>query len=101
MNKENLLIDVRDLKVYFHIEQGIVRAVDGLSFDIKKGQSIGIVGESGCGKTVTALSLMLLHPQPVLVGAISTALHDLGGKPVLPDQRPLLHGRQNKENSPR
>ncbi|GAI49349.1 unnamed protein product, partial [marine sediment metagenome] len=64
MNEENLLLDVRDLKVYFHIEQGIVRAVDGVSFNIKKGQSIGIVGESGCGKSVTALSLMLLHPQP-------------------------------------
>ncbi|HEB30503.1 MAG TPA: ABC transporter ATP-binding protein [Spirochaetes bacterium] len=64
MKEENLLIDVRDLRVYFHIEQGIVRAVDGLSFKIEKGQSIGIVGESGCGKTVTALSLMLLHPQP-------------------------------------
>ena len=64
MKEENLLVDVRDLRVYFHIEQGIVRAVDGLSFKIKKGQSLGIVGESGCGKTVTALSLMLLHPQP-------------------------------------
>ena len=64
MKEENLLIDVRDLRVYFHIEQGIVRAVDGLSFKIEKGQSIGIVGESGCGKTITALSLMLLHPQP-------------------------------------
>jgi len=64
LKEENLLIDVRDLRVYFHIEQGIVRAVDGLSFKIEKGQSIGIVGESGCGKTVTALSLMLLHPQP-------------------------------------
>jgi len=64
VNEENLLLDVRDLKVYFHIEQGIVRAVDRVSFNIKKGQSIGIVGESGCGKSVTALSLMLLHPQP-------------------------------------
>jgi peptide/nickel transport system ATP-binding protein len=52
------------LRVYCHIEQGIVRCVDGLSFSIKKGQSLGIVGESGCGKTMTALSLMLLHPQP-------------------------------------
>ena len=64
MNKESLLIDVRDLRVYCHIEQGIVRCVDGLSFSIKKGQSLGIVGESGCGKSMTALSLMLLHPQP-------------------------------------
>ena len=64
MKKENVLVDVRDLKVYFHIEQGTVRAVDGLSFQIEKGKSLGIVGESGCGKTITALSLMLLHPQP-------------------------------------
>ncbi len=64
MKEKNLLIDIRDLRVYFHIEQGIVKAVDGLSFKIEKGQSIGIVGESGCGKTITALSLMLLHPQP-------------------------------------
>lgn len=64
VKEENVLVDVRDLRVYFHIEQGIVRAVDGLSFQIEKGQSLGIVGESGCGKTITALSLMLLHPQP-------------------------------------
>ena len=62
--REDLLLDVVDLKVYFHIEQGIVRAVDGVSFDIKKGRSLGIVGESGCGKTITSLALMLLHPQP-------------------------------------
>ncbi len=64
LKKENVLLDVRDLKVYFHIEQGTVRAIDGLSFQIEKGKSLGIVGESGCGKTITALSLMLLHPQP-------------------------------------
>lgn len=64
INGKNLLLDVRDLKVYFHIEQGIVKAVDGVSFNIKKGQSLGIVGESGCGKSVTALSIMLLHSQP-------------------------------------
>jgi oligopeptide/dipeptide ABC transporter ATP-binding protein len=58
------LLEVQDLKVYFHIEQGIVRAVDGVSFEIKRGGSLGIVGESGCGKTVTALATMLLHPQP-------------------------------------
>lgn len=63
-NENSLLLDVRDLHVYFHIEQGIVRAVDGVSFNLKRGQSLGIVGESGCGKTTVALSLMLLHPQP-------------------------------------
>ncbi|GAG68180.1 unnamed protein product, partial [marine sediment metagenome] len=64
MNEKNLLLDVKDLEVYFHIEQGIVKAVDGVSFNIKKGQSLGMVGESGCGKSVTALSIMLLHSQP-------------------------------------
>jgi len=61
---KDLLLDVRDLEVFFHIEQGIVRAVDGVSFDIKRGRSLGIVGESGCGKSVTSLALMLLHSQP-------------------------------------
>jgi len=64
VNEKNLLLDVKDLEVYFHIEQGIVKAVDGVSFNIKKGQSLGVVGESGCGKSVTALSIMLLHSQP-------------------------------------
>ena len=62
--EKDLLVDVRDLAVHFHIEQGIVKAVDGVSFYIEKGKSLGVVGESGCGKTITALSLMLLHPQP-------------------------------------
>ena len=62
--KSGVLIDVKDLAVYFHIEQGIVKAVDGVNFQIEKGKSLGVVGESGCGKTITALSLMLLHPQP-------------------------------------
>ena len=64
LKDENKLIDVRDLAVYFHIEQGTVRSVDGVSFSIERGKSLGLVGESGCGKTVTALSLLLLHPQP-------------------------------------
>ena len=64
MKENNVLVDVRDLAVYFHIEQGIVKAVDGVNFKIEKGKSLGVVGESGCGKTITALSLLLLHPQP-------------------------------------
>ena len=62
--KSGVSVDVKDLAVYFHIEQGIVKAVDGVNFQIEKGKSLGVVGESGCGKTITALSLMLLHPQP-------------------------------------
>src|SRR5450755_1748065 len=60
---ENLL-EVQDLKLYFKIKAGNIRAVDGVSFSIKPGEKLGIVGESGCGKSVTALSIMRLIPQP-------------------------------------
>ena len=52
------LLDVRDLKVQFATEDGIVRAVDGVSFELERGKVLGIVGESGCGKSVTAMTLM-------------------------------------------
>ncbi len=58
------LLSVRDLKTYFHTDEGIVRAVDGLTYDLAKGETLGIVGESGCGKSVHALSVMRLIPTP-------------------------------------
>jgi oligopeptide transport system ATP-binding protein len=58
------LIEVSDLRTYFHTREGIVRAVDGVSFSVEKGRTLGIVGESGCGKSVTALSIMGLIPKP-------------------------------------
>jgi oligopeptide transport system ATP-binding protein len=60
----NVLIDVKNLKTIFKTDEGIVQAVNGVSFHVKKNESIGIVGESGCGKSVTNLSLMGLIPQP-------------------------------------
>src|SRR3954452_23639185 len=51
------LISIRNLKTYFYPDEGIVKAVDGASFDIPRGRTIGIVGESGCGKSVTARPL--------------------------------------------
>lgn len=62
---EQILLDVKDLRVEFHTEMGIVRAVDQVDFQLKKGKILGIAGESGCGKTVTALSIMRLLPKPV------------------------------------
>jgi oligopeptide transport system ATP-binding protein len=58
------LLEVKDLRTYFHTREGIVRAVDGVSFEIDTGGTLGIVGESGCGKSVTALSIIGLLPTP-------------------------------------
>ncbi len=59
----NNIISVKDLKTYFSLSTGIVKAVDGVSFDLKKGQTMGIVGESGSGKSVTASSIIRLLPK--------------------------------------
>jgi len=58
------LLDVQDLKTHFFTEDGVVQAVDGVSFQLEPGQKMGLVGESGCGKSVTALSIMRLVPDP-------------------------------------
>src|ERR687883_293409 len=57
------LLEVRDLKTYFKTDDGIVKAVDGVSFSVEKGKTLGIVGESGCGKSVTCLTIMGLNPR--------------------------------------
>lgn len=58
------LVQIKNLKTYFYTEDGIVKAVDDVSFNIRKGEIIGVVGESGCGKSVTAMSIMRLIPSP-------------------------------------
>jgi oligopeptide/dipeptide ABC transporter ATP-binding protein len=58
------LLEVKDLHTHFHTREGVVRAVDGVSFTLERGKTLGIVGESGCGKSVTALSIMGLIPKP-------------------------------------
>ena len=58
------LIEVRNLSTYFFTQEGVVRAVEGVSFSIDKGETLALVGESGCGKSVTALSIMRLVPPP-------------------------------------
>lgn len=58
------ILEVKDLKTYFFTGRGIVKAVDGVSFSLGEGETLGLVGESGCGKTITSLSILRLVPQP-------------------------------------
>ncbi len=64
MKEKELLLQLDNLKTYFYTEDGVVKAVDGVSFEIYKGETLGVVGESGCGKSVTSLSIMRLIPNP-------------------------------------
>ncbi len=61
---DNVILDVRDLQTYFFNRRGVLKAVDGVSFQLRRGETLGLVGESGCGKSMTALSLLRLVPQP-------------------------------------
>lgn len=64
------MLEVRDLRTYFYVREGELRAVDGLSYSVKKGDFVALVGESACGKSVSALSIMRLIPYPpgIIVG---------------------------------
>lgn len=64
MENRDELLKINDLKTYFYTDKGIVPAVDGISLSVKKGQIIGIVGESGCGKSITSLSILKLVSDP-------------------------------------
>jgi len=82
VNSETIL-SVNDLKTQFKTEQGIVRAVDGVNLQVRRGGTLGVVGESGCGKSVTALSIMQLVPRPrgrIVSGEI---LYDRGNGSVV------------------
>ena len=62
--EEKRLLEVENLRTYFYLEEGVIKAVDDVSFSINKGETLGVVGESGCGKSVTALSIMQLIARP-------------------------------------
>ncbi|NLJ45619.1 MAG: ABC transporter ATP-binding protein [Treponema sp.] len=61
---DDVILQVKDLKTYFKLDEGLLKAVDGVSFDLRKGETLGIVGESGSGKSVTNLAVMKLIPVP-------------------------------------
>ena len=56
LSNSSIVLEVEDLRTYIYTRTSIVKAVDGISFNLRKGETLGIVGESGCGKTMTALS---------------------------------------------
>ena len=64
MKEDNNILEIEDLHTYFFTDQGVVKAVNGVSFNIPKNTTVGIVGESGCGKSVTSMSVMRLLQGP-------------------------------------
>jgi len=76
-NGNDLLIEVRDLKTYFFLDEGTVRAVDGASFEIARGKTLGVVGESGCGKSVTGQSILRIVPPPGRIVEGQILLHQV------------------------
>jgi len=94
INTETVL-SVEDLRTHFTTRWGTVKAVDGISFDLRKGETLGIVGESGCGKSVTMLSLMRLIPTPP--GRIVSGKIILDGEDIVPiDENEMAQIRGSK-----
>ena len=58
------LLEVKNLRTHFYTFEGVVKAVDGVSYDLEEGETLGLVGESGCGKSVSAMSVLRLIPYP-------------------------------------
>ena len=79
-SQQTPIISVQNLKTYFHQDEGIVRAVDGASFDIFPGKTLGIVGESGCGKSVTARSILQIVERPGKIESGNIWLNRTNGK---------------------
>ena len=89
------LLRVEDLRTVFRTEDGVVQAVDGVSFEVCAGSTVGIVGESGCGKSVSAMSVMRLIPDPP--GRIEDGRVLWKGRDLLavdPDEMPAIRGRE-------
>jgi peptide/nickel transport system ATP-binding protein len=85
------LLRVENLRTHFHTRDGVVRAVDGVSFDVRAGETLAVVGESGCGKSVTAMSILRLLPMPparIVEGRIAFDGRDLLGLPE-PEMRAI------------
>ena len=95
MAQKNVLLEVKDLKTHFFTENGIVRAVDGVSFTIERGKTVGLLGESGCGKSVTGYSILHLINTPGRIVGGEILLHrQRGGEAVI---NLLSYGTRSEE----
>src|ERR1700741_3824940 len=91
------LLDVADLRTYFFLRHGILKAVDGVSFQLKPHETLAIVGESGCGKSMTALSRMRLIPEPP--GKIVSGSVKLAGRDLIPIDETAMRSVRGKDIS--
>jgi peptide/nickel transport system ATP-binding protein len=97
VTQTNALLSVEDLRTYFYLRGGILKAVDGVSFNLKPQETLAIVGESGCGKSMTALSLMRLIPDPP--GKIVGGTVKLDGVDLLRLDEPAMRRVRGKDIS--
>lgn len=79
------IIEVKNLKTYYHVYEGVLKAVDGISYHIDQGETLGIIGESGCGKSATASSILRIVPEPGRIEGGEILLYD----PRNPEAEPL------------
>ncbi|MEY4862557.1 MAG: dipeptide transporter ATP-binding protein DppD [Pseudomonadota bacterium] len=94
MSSSDVLLQVRGLRTWFNTDRGLFKAVDGISFDVGRGRTVGLVGESGCGKSVTSLSLMGLVAEPGQVNADSIVFEGQDILGLSPQARRLLRGNR-------
>ena len=80
--EENNVLEVRNLRLYYHTQAGIVKALDDVSFTVRKGETVGFVGESGCGKTTTGMALLKMPSPPGFIEEGSQII--IGGRDIVP-----------------
>ncbi|MBW2093745.1 MAG: ABC transporter ATP-binding protein [Deltaproteobacteria bacterium] len=96
-SSDDVLLDIRNLRTYFHVREGVAKAVDGISFQLGKGETLGLVGESGCGKTVSSLSILKLLDVPPAEYRGGEILFD--GKDLLKAGEKEMQGIRGREIS--